>query len=429
MANEIPNGMSQMHLVSVSDEIEGNESIYEFLPYSSLRRWLYEGSVYEKALRELPLGRLGGVKSLSFLSYLGEDPESVNCAYPAHHTRYDHSLVVGIVMEEILKQNCFPQDEINKGILAGLIHDIATPAHGDATKSVDPKNLEEEDFWAEVIGKKGLDFLATHGLNEEEMDKIVHNQGVLGKVLDAADRITYTMKDVFSLYESLASPRNINPIFFPLHEITTRNPLVGDVYKDINIRRSTGEVYFSDPERLFDFLRLRAVMSKNYYHNPSSQGRDFLIRRLIEPLYSTSVHSILNPSSLRRMDDNQLLAIISQSYGAGMPICMFDELINWHPQYEVCYTEGEAREKEEELKKEQDIWVLGTRYCKGFNTASDTLVLFEGQVSPFKEAMPHKAAELDEMSDAIKGFYVFYVPQGKNAMVDSLLTRLSGKKH
>ncbi|OGH05187.1 MAG: hypothetical protein A2W22_05985 [Candidatus Levybacteria bacterium RBG_16_35_11] len=428
MTEEQPINLYQMHLGEISDEIEGNESIFEFLPYSSLRRWLYDTSIYEEAHGSLPLMRLHHIRSLSFLSYLGKNRESLYYITPANHTRYDHSLVVAMVSEEILKQNCFPQEEINKGILAGLVHDIATPAHGDATKKTDPRNLDEENFWSEVIGEKGLEYLAKYGLSKEGMDQIIHNQGVLGKVLDIADKITYTMKDVYNLYTVLVAPaENFDPVFFPLYIIMQKAPQVGDIYKDVNIRRSTREVFFSDPERFFDFLKLRAIISKNYYYNPSSQGRDLLIRRLIEPIYSVEEDTLLNPSKLRSIGDESLLNIISNYYGIVTTSYMFGNLINWHPRYEVFKTWEEEKRRESELRREQGIWVIGTYYCKGFNTAVDFSVLYEGEIIPFEEAMPWKANELQEMSDSVKGYYVFYAPKGQNNVVDTLLEKLSKK--
>ena len=43
------------------------------------------------------------------------------------------------------------------------MHDIATPALGDAAKSIDPDNLDEEKFWHEVLDEKGKEFLRKKG--------------------------------------------------------------------------------------------------------------------------------------------------------------------------------------------------------------------------------------------------------------------------
>lgn len=428
MTEKQPVNIYQLDFRSISDEMEGNESIFEFLPYSNLKRWIYDTSIYEEAHGFLPLMRLHDVRTLSFLSFLGKERELFRYIEPSTHTRYDHSLVVAMVCEEILKQNCFPQDEINKGILAGLVHDIATPAHGDAIKKVDPAHLDEEAFWAEAIGQKGLDYLESYGISEEGMDQIIHGQGILGKVLDAADRITYTMKDIYNVYNALLPPSGeFDFVFFPLYDIVSKNPYIGDVYKDINIKRSTAEVFFSDPEKLLDFLTLRAVVSKNYYYNPSSQGRDFLIKLLTQPIYSTDKNSLLNPVNLRVMSDEGLLTIIKNFYGIKEHVYMLGNLIDYHPKYEIFGAEDEAKKRAEELEKDSDLWVLGVNYCKGFSPATDTLVYYEGAIMPIEEAMPWKTCKLQEMSDSVKGFYVFYSARGENSFVDMLLQKLSEK--
>lgn len=115
------------------------------LPYSDLWKWTKEGDIYERTFDNLPLIRLLGVKALSLLSYEKFNPEQAIFS-PFEHNRYEHSFMVGLIVGEILKSNGFSRKDINTGIVAGLIHDIATPAFGDVSKKIDPKALNEENF-------------------------------------------------------------------------------------------------------------------------------------------------------------------------------------------------------------------------------------------------------------------------------------------
>lgn len=125
------------------------DSLFLSLPYSDLlSRPIPEGSIYDEAEKKIKaLRRLGNIRALSFLSFIGPQAPRDNFYIEHHHTRFDHSLVVALTTEQILRQNGVPLDQINIGIVAGLLHDIATPALGDAAKQLDPERLNEESSW------------------------------------------------------------------------------------------------------------------------------------------------------------------------------------------------------------------------------------------------------------------------------------------
>src|SRR3989344_2019714 len=291
------------------EETLEQDAFYEFLPFSDLNRWVQNG-IYTDAFDVFPLRRLGEVKALSLLSYVGPKPED-HYFVEYSHTRLDHSLVVALTTEKILRRNGFPQEEVNLGIIAGLLHDIATPAHGDPTKKIDPKNLDEEVFWSEVLDTKGHEFILKHGGDKDSINKIINNEGILGQVLDIADRITYTMKDLYATVGPETSGLNIDPYLLQPRYILSRFPKIGDIYKDVGIDKKNQEVFFNDPKNLEAFLLLRAHMHKALYLNPTSQGRDLFFTKLLEPLYTNDNSALLNPSVLRRMSDHQLMRLLS----------------------------------------------------------------------------------------------------------------------
>ena len=145
---------------SILDEFDDG-AFNLFLPYSNLNRWIPKNSTLDKATEVFPVSRLREIKTLSFLAYVGPEPEE-NYFIGFSHTREDHVLVVAMVASEIARLNNIPPRDIETLEVAGVLHDIAMPALGDATKYIDPDNLDEERFWQETVGGNGEVFLAHH---------------------------------------------------------------------------------------------------------------------------------------------------------------------------------------------------------------------------------------------------------------------------
>ena len=389
--------------------------INERLPYSDIRNeWLLEGSVYQEAYVAFPLYRLGEIKSLSFLSFRPslDSTVEIEVNVPFTHDRLDHSLVVAMVSEKIFRRNGYDEQTINRGIIAGLLHDIATPALGDSTKSLDPVNLHEEDHWREVIDNEGYRFLERHDVDPLEMSAIIKNQGMHGVVLDIADRITYVMKDLHHTtgFSGILSDTN----FTELAEKLAKNQSIGNIYRDVHIDPDTQQVYFDDPARLFDFLELRGLLHFSLYQNPLSAGRDALVSHFLEPFYTPGQPTKdrpLTPSRLREMTDRELMIFLSEQYGRHPASYDFfyNDMSAWNPKFEQFASVGEANKRRAQMRDEPDTLPLDIIVMKGFDPGTDYLVRADdGTIVPFKDAYPQRAMMLREMSEETKGIYLFY---------------------
>lgn len=398
--------------------------LFEFLPYSDLSRWIPEQSTYEEAQGSTKaLLRLGNIKALSFLSFIGPRAPGDNFYIEHHHTRFDHSLVVALTTEQILRQNGASLDQINTGIVAGLFHDIATPALGDATKQLDPKNLNEEDFWWETLDERGKDFVGKF-TNKETLDRIIKNQGPLGEVLDIADRITYVMKDLYNVVGPI-KPEELksSPLLASISDILSFYPKIGNIYKDVGVDQKKGKVFFNDPNILYAFLLLRATLHREFYLHPINQGRDLFIVKLLEPLYSKDNTSKLNPSLLRQMNDYDLLKIMCGKYCPDMLAeSAFFSLTNWLPLFEKLDTQEEAIARTKQLQQNASVVVVGVKKCRGFDSGiSYNVVGKNGRIMPFSEFDPHRAKRLQELGDSTKGFFVFYADVSEESPTNILL--------
>jgi hypothetical protein len=410
------------------------------LPFSDLKRFLSEGSIYEDFLNDPSIVRLAGIRSLSCLSPFKANPNEVHNHYP--QTREDHSIFTSLILGWILRKSGFPLEKIILGEAGGMYHDVGTPPLGDATKKVDIEMLDEEKFWLDGLYKNTKKLLKKYNCNEDDLDKIIKNQGIIGKALDIADRIAYTMVDLDSVIG--------HPLQFLIHEkepslsrlqsLANQDLEVGNIYKEVFIDQKKEIIFFENPDRLNIFLTIRANLFKNLYLNPTSQARDAFVKRLIEPLYSRDEKKLLNPHILRKMQDYELLSLLSKSlykrFGENVSeqnlFYMLDyHLINWQPEYKKAKNLDQAKNISQELSRNKDIAIIDTCKCDGFNPATSYNVLTAKQkIIPFKEYMPKEAAQIENLAKSTRGIFVFYADLSKSNPVNNLLRSvlLSGKK-
>lgn len=388
-------------------EHEQDVFMFEHLPYSDFRTGIPENTIYEKACVNIPaLYRLADVKALSILSYIGPKPEDTYF-FEFNHNRFDHSLTVALIMEQILQRNGLPQEQVDLGIIAGLLHDIATPANGDATKQIDMVNLHEEDHWWKALDKEGKDFIAQYA-NIKTFDGIIKNQGLLGKALDVADRITYTMKDLNAIHSQLFPLGMISNIYLAsLNTIINDHQDIGNIYKEVGVDYKRQDVFFNNPKTLRVFLELRAHLHKNLYLYPTNQAKDLFFAKALSPLYSADGSSPLSPDRLRLMTDHDLMAVLSDYYK--QPVAyMRSPLTNWYPEFEKFESWDEARKREIELKQQDNIVVVGIKECKGFDPATSYKVADGYKYKEFREVDPESAYQIEKTAKSTKGIFLFW---------------------
>lgn len=409
---------------SILDEFDDG-AFNLFLPYSNLNRWIPKNSTFDKATEVFPVSRLREIKTLSFLAYVGPEPEE-NYFIGFSHTREDHVLVVAMVASEIARLNNIPPRDIETLEVAGVLHDIAMPALGDATKYIDPDNLDEERFWQETVDENGEVFFAQHQLSRELIDGVIKNGGILGQVLDIADRVTYTMKDIYNVIGYVDNRINIHPYLAELRYPLSHYPQIGNIYKDVVIDQKKDLVFFTDPEKLGVFLLLRALMHRHLYMDPTSQGRDLFVANLIKPLYSTDGSRPLSPRLLRQMTDQQLLDSLARYYQfpRHQGSWLYNQMTNWYAKHEVCLNFEEANRKAKEIQG-NGFLVLGIKECKGFDAGLSYKTLDSNQeVVPFAQADPIMARQITEVEEKTRGIYVFYTDASEDTPINELLRKV-----
>lgn len=389
-----------------------------FLPFSDLRRSVLEEGIYKDICQSSNIYRLARIKQLSNLVYIGPSPER-QYFIPTDHDRFGHTISVATVAEYIGKNNLLSADNLNLLIASSLLHDIATPAHGDATMKIDPENLDEEENLRASVPSETIQALSRYGISINDVEKTVKNEGQIGKILDIADRIAYVMNDLHGAgFRGNKDQRN--KYNREISKILWRFPKIGNIIDDVKIDYDTQEIYFENPDRLEAFLRLRALLSSKLYYHPISQGRDLIYEMMLKRIYSpVPGESKLDPYNLRTMGDEQLDRILFSEYGSLFKLDYKDEgteftfqqaLYNFYSQTEKFPSRGEAEIFADSLDFSDEFSVMGIVENKGFKTATDYLVKDRnGKIVPFYEYRPGASSQIQTMSDSLKGYYVHYL--------------------
>ena len=418
----------QSHTMKADEKRE--DEYFTHLKFSDLRTWIYEDELAYQASKAFSIWRLGEIKQLSFLAYAGPTPET-QYFMGFDHTRLEHTDQVVKIGEAILRRNNASKEDITLSAIASVLHDVATPALGDAVKKIDPVNLNEEDFWSEGLDEGGRNFIKENGLEMQQIDDVIHNRGIIGQVLDISDRISYVMLDLSQLMtaehlDTTMSSATDMGYREEIAQVLRQDTNVGSIYRDVVVDFENNDFYFTNPERLRRFIELRALLNKYLYLHPVSQARDMLVVSFVRPYYSfdESETTKLTPKKLRKMTDDQALDFLGEKHpeleesvygGLGRKASMFLSFEQWYPQFWAMFdSEDEMEARRQELER-QGFFIRGSVESKGFNPLTHYKVLTDdGRIIPFKEYDSDCAERIERIMEDTKGYILLWEEKGRD---------------
>lgn len=389
--------------------------------------------IYWAVHHTLPFWRLSQIKQLALLTHSTEDELNYYAKGEGfHQTRDNHSFLVARPLEAMLRINNFPQQTINNGIIAGLTHDIATPPFGDPTKEIDPEILNEEAAVLRLFAKYDLSPLAQFGFDEQTVLEAIEGKSTLGKLLDIADKISYTAIDVyhfagdvfhdFNLHNNFLNPKRPSPDLIgktidPMKELINNDPKWANIYQEVRID-GDDKPYFTNAHRLSTFLELRARMHKGLYLNPHCRAQDMLYKTLTSPLYSRDPNPDfpLNSKNLLYLTDEELNHVILNTWPFLKGRINISQVLGVLPNYVRVKNPKQIETAIKKLQK-QDALVIGSETIRRFNPATDFKARDpkDGKIKVFSEIFPKKAAELDAMVEYCNQTVVYYWPESSDS--------------
>ena len=385
---------------------EGTDALGILLnvPFTGIGYVVEDGGLIEDLCRELGIWRLQWVRQLGFL----HDPvvrsvETNHVAQTFNHTRYEHSLNVMAFATLIAHNNRLTRWQMRNLRAAALCHDARTPAGGDTTKSVDPPAFNEETHFPELFQFPGWTRLKKqYRLSGGLMHSIVLNKGVLGQILDVADKIAYVARDAerflgrfteqVDMRLMFAEPRRAMPAFYNMVGDHIRaNPFPCSLWDDVHVEN--GQVFFTNPDRLFNFLKLRAMMFKFLYYHPAARFLEHTLASVVTKyLYDTGK---VTRDELLRMTDENLERKIETVFG--MELWHINTLQGFmHPCAEKFSTQEEAEAREQEVLAQGGNWMtLVENFKNGSSGGTNMLIRTEdGSIKQFRHAYPERAKRI-----------------------------------
>lgn len=318
---------------------------------------IQDGGLIHETCIALDVFRLQYIRQLGFLHdpVINEAPAHRGMVIRFGHTRYMHSLMVMSIASLIGRQVGLSEYDLRHLQIAALTHDVLTPAGGDSIKPIDFKAFDEDIHYPEIF-RNNPEWEAVRdrfGLDEGLLSATVLGEGVLGHILDIADKTAYTAHDVEEYlmgdhdprtFRSIIAPESVLSIFDLKQSLGSGSCGLWDKVALID-----GRIVITDAEKLVGFLKLRALMFRHLYYNPLARYREQMLAFLIlEPLYHTGT---ITREMLLRMNDSGLddyLSKLTGHYDLRMEISHTEV----SPVIEMFATEEEARERIQSLYQE-----------------------------------------------------------------------------
>ncbi len=390
--------------------------IVGYLPYTGVSYMLLDGGFVHQTEIAFVLRRLRGIRQLGYL----DDPSrwrGIEVESFFEHSRYVHSLDV-FALATLIGTNCrLSASELKVLQVAALTHDVLTPAGGDSIKNIDSAAFDEDARYADALTPAACKHLTKWHIDSAGVILTVQGQGVLGKILDIADKASYLARDLAAFVPKAEYNEHYELSFLDLNRRVQTNRLVCGAWDSVRVVR--GQVAFSDAERLLDFLMVRVLMFRDFYYNPRARFGEFLASQVLAGgLYRNGK---LTRTELLEMDDFALERRLSQEYGVAyiVNVCCRDA----QPAREPFETRAQADLFAQRLVEQGNPFVLVEEPRRHIKPGADLLVVKGNKVMSLKKAMPQEAEQLEREARLPYAATVYYF-QNLDALPKPLVKRL-----
>lgn len=394
-------------------------AIMNNFPYTGIWYMVSDGCMCEEIERLFNLRRLQQVKQLGFLQQPWVAMSDQRIVLPlGKNTRFAHSLDV-LALASVIGHNIgLSANYLNVLRTAAFTHDWGTPAGGDSVKHVDAKGLDEDLNYERLLGrlpkKMWRNFKSHYNINEQTLVRTILNQGLLGEVLDIADKLAYVARDIDTVLRVMHDPNEDSAYvgMRALQEIVDEFPYVCSIWDSVKV---VGDrLVFEDVWRLLGFLKARIVLFRELYYHPRARFGEYLISRvLVKMLYDKGE---LTRDELLEMGDFELESRLNSAYGADNILRALSTKAN----VRSFKTQEEALAFELELKGAGNRFALVEDHLHSVKTCAHLLVETKSGIKPLSEAYKGDARELDEMANMHPAVHVYYFGDDPEAPDDEM---------
>lgn len=391
-------------------------AIVPSLPYAGISYMFRSDGMSADIAGAFMIYRLEGVKQLGFLQApwvaMSEQPMVTPIT---EGTRYTHSLDVTAVATLIGHRLGLSGGEFNTLRVAGLTHDWLTPAGGDSVKLIDPEAFDEDKNYGPML-KQRLDqdtwanLKQKYDIDETLLVETVLNKGLLGEILDIADKLAYVSRDIETCLTVILTPEDGDAYVGTraLSEIIVDFPYVCSIWD--TVEQHGEHLVFADARRLIAFLKVRVVLFRELYFHPRARFGEYLVSRLLaRSLYKSGQ---LTRDELLTMTDGGLGRRFDEAYGkygitrALSLKCNFKSFEK--PEQALAY--------KNELKANGHNFVLIEDHRILNKVGTHLLVKTSEGPKPLKDAYPGDANEIFEMANMYPSVHVYWLDSSEKIL-------------
>ncbi len=397
------------------------------IPFAGIYGAILNGGLVEDTFKRFPrLNRLWRIRQLGYL----QDPVvssqgTKGLGLHFNHTRFGHTIQVLLAATLIAVNNRLPAASLHALQAAALLHDILTPAGGDTTKAIDPRAFDEDAHFGRFLKKQNWTRLAkTYEITPEALTDTVEGKGVLGTILDIADKIGYLGQDA-EIYRQRYYPNNLfgfSEGYETVARLLRQNPSICGIWDAVRVQDNM--VVVTDPKRLFDFLMLRVLLFKNFYYHPGSRFKEFLIAHVITRyLYETRA---LTKNQLLAMTDPDLERKIEAVTGQKHVL----NLLNTSEQVYVQTFKNRHDAYQQEARLNQS-GVSFTMVEKLPQIRTETHYRVPDQCGvprPFSDAYPDMTQALEQAATMTESICLYYVPLSQLGLKENFVAAFTAYK-
>ena len=369
-----------------------------------------------KAYNHFKLGRLGGIRQLAWLTtpVLPQDQPGI-IPHRFEHNRLCHMWDVAAIANLMAAGLGLPAGDAATVVLAASTHDARTPAGGDTTKLLDPAFFDEDARYGELLTKFDANaFLREFGIIRAHLIRTIAGEGLLGSILDVADKTAYVARDAYWFHQRLRSTIQDCEEGDAIHDLLRFHQRDACTAWQLSAIVD-GKLVCTDPEALSRLLRLRALLFRALYHHPGSRFTEFIVSHVILKHLIESAH--VSKDELLRWRDEDLDQFIHQyghiGYGEhfGEPVHKgFDDV-------------NSAMRMRDNLHASGEVCVMIETLPSHIKSGTHLLVSDEhGSARPLKEVSPDLADPIDALAAVVHPYRLYWVP--KETLPAKILTLL-----
>ena len=234
------------------------------------------------------------------------------------------------------------------------------------------------------------------------------NRGVLGQMLDIADKLAYTARDLWACepYIQYGAKHMHQEGLQELLGLWESKPDVCSLWDSILIEGN--RVGFVDVERLETFLKIRTLMFRELYMHPHARLGEWLVARvLVKALYKQGE---LTRDQLLKMKDFELEKLLNEKYSGRYVFAKpLVEDLSDQGQCRSFATLEEALQFQASLLEQGNPFALIEDNSRPIKTGIHFNVATQRGLLPFEKMYPERAEKIRKMAEVEFAVHVYFL--------------------